>query len=36
VANVAAGFHEVMERIATSDGRLVFPLNEIFSEEDFF
>jgi Uma2 family endonuclease len=36
VADTAAGFHEVMDRIATADNRVVFSLAEIFSEEDLF
>jgi len=36
LADTLAGFHEVKDRIATTDGRVSFPLAEIFSEEDLF
>jgi Uma2 family endonuclease len=36
VVDAASGFHEVTEQIATSDGRVVFSLGEIFSEDEVF
>ena len=36
VADISAGFHEVRDHISTADGRVVFTLAEIFSEEDLF
>jgi Uma2 family endonuclease len=36
VADLSDGLHEVRDQIATADGRVVFTLHEIFSEDDVF
>jgi len=34
VVDAALGFHEVTEQIATTDGKVVFSLEEVFSESE--